>query len=31
LAFADIDIIKAVKDKEEEGDRTAAAYSEQIK
>jgi hypothetical protein len=31
LAFADIDTIKAAKDKEEEGDRAAAAYSERIR
>jgi hypothetical protein len=30
LAFADINIIKAAKDKEEERDRVAAAYSERI-
>jgi hypothetical protein len=30
LAFADIDTIKAAKDKEEEENRVAAAYSEQI-
>jgi hypothetical protein len=30
LAFADIDTIKAAKDKEEEENRAAAAYSERI-
>jgi hypothetical protein len=30
MAFADIDTIKAAKDKEEEEDRTDAAYSERI-
>jgi ribosomal 50S subunit-associated protein YjgA (DUF615 family) len=31
LAFADIDTIKTAKDKEEEGDRAATAYSERIR
>jgi hypothetical protein len=30
MAFADIDIIKAAKDKEEEEDRAGIAYSERI-